>query len=189
MGTVVTAFAVVFLAELGDKTQLVALGLAARHRLAPVITGVVIAYLITTTASAALGGVVGDALPDRVVAIGGGLLFLGFAVVALMGDDGGDDDEAISPRAGTWLGVVSTVAVAMVVAELGDKTMLATATMAARESAVAVWLGAGAGIVAAGMVGVIIGRTVGNRLPAATLRWITAGLFALFGVVLLVTAV
>ncbi|MEE8603010.1 TMEM165/GDT1 family protein [Euzebya tangerina] len=189
MESVLTAIGVVFLAELGDKTQLVALGLGARNRLGPVLTGVAIGYLVATTLSVAIGAVLGAALPTTAVQIGGGLAFLGFALWTLRGSDDGaarDDGEPGAASNGTGA-IVLRSAIALFVAELGDKTMFATATLAAdARSAVAVWVGASIGILAAGAVGVVIGRVAGRALPERPVRLASAALFAVFGVLLLV---
>ena len=189
MNTLLATAGVVFLAELGDKTQLVALGLGVRHRLAPVVLGVILAFLATTALSVIVGAALGAALPTRAVNLFGGLLFIAFAVATLRSGEGTDDESAMSaaPSRSTF-GVVSSVAGAMFVAELGDKTMLATATLAARDEVVPVAIGAALGITAAGLVGVIAGRAIGTRLPERSVRIGSAVLFAMFGAALLVSA-
>lgn len=186
MESMLAAFGLVFLAELGDKTQLVALGLGARHRLAPVAVGVVLAYTATTLLSVVAGGLLGAALPTRAIGVAGGLLFLGFAAWTLLSAP--EDDEDSVAGAGGGRSVVVSVALAIFIAELGDKTMLATATMAAKGDPVLVWLGATVGIIAGGMLGVLLGRVFGARLPERATRIGSAVLFAGFGVVLLVTS-
>jgi Ca2+/H+ antiporter, TMEM165/GDT1 family len=188
MSSLFAALLVVFVAELGDKTQLVALGFGARHRLAPVLVGVALAYAATNTVSVVIGGLAGAALPTRAIGIGGGVLFLLFALLTLRSsDDEADDNEDARPPEGSRR-IVLSVAAAMFVAELGDKTMLATATLAARGSPVLVWVGATVGIFAAGALGAVVGRWFGRRLPVRVIRLASAGLFGVFGVVLLLTA-
>ena len=184
MESLLAALGLVFVAELGDKTQLVALGFGARHRLAPVLVGVFAAYAATNLLSVVIGGVLGATLPTRAIGIGGGILFLGFAAWNLRGEAHGDDEEqaGLDTRA-----VVLSGAFAMFVAELGDKTMLATATLAAQGSPVLTWVGATIGICLSGAVGVLVGRSVGARLPERALRLGSSALFAVFGIVLLVT--
>lgn len=184
MQSLLAALGLVFVAELGDKTQLVALGFGARHRLAPVLTGVVVAYMATNLLSVVVGGLLGATLPTRAIGLAGGLLFLGFAAWTLTRGEGDDEDEAV--RTGDR-SVVLSVATAMFVAELGDKTMLATATLAAQGNPVLVWVGATIGIILAGALGVLLGRWFGARLPERATRIGSAVLFAVFGVVLLVT--
>lgn len=186
MGSLWAALALVFVAELGDKTQLVALGLGARHRLAPVLAGIAIAYGITNLISVLIGSVLGATLPTRAISIGGGLLFLAFAAWTVR-SAGDDDDEAEDVAEVAGRSVVLTVASAMVVAELGDKTMLATATLAADGNPVLVWVGATVGIILSGGLGVVVGRVLGDRLPARATRIGSALLFAGFGIVLLVS--
>jgi putative Ca2+/H+ antiporter (TMEM165/GDT1 family) len=197
MSELLTALAVVFLAELGDKTQLVALGFGARQRLVPVLAGVALAYVATNLVSVVVGGLLGAALPTRAIGLGGGVLFLAFAIWALLGDDadeagpdggGGRGDIAAPAHHGGELRVVGSVAVAMFVAELGDKTMIATATLAARDNPVLVWVGATIGIFLAGALGVVVGRFVGARLPERVTRIGSAAVFAVFGVILIATA-
>ena len=188
MGTLLAAIGIVFVAELGDKTQLVALGLGARHRLGPVLAGVAIGYAATNLLSVVVGGLLGAALPTRALAIGGGVLVLAFAGwTVFAGAEEDHDEDPLVSSSRSWLRVVASVAGTMFVAELGDKTMLATATLAAQGSPVLVWIGATIGITASGAVGVFVGRSMGARLPARAVRFASAGLFALFGLVLLAT--
>ncbi len=190
MESLFAALGVVFVAELGDKTQLVALGFGARHRLAPVLAGVVAAYMATNLLSVVVGGLLGATLPTRAIGLAGGVLFLGFAAWTLWG--GGDEDEvaedAGAGETSSGAAVAASVAAAMFVAELGDKTMLATATLAAKGNPVLVWIGATVGIVLAGALGVLLGRWFGARLPERVTRVGSAALFAVFGVVLIATS-
>ena len=181
MRSLLAALGLVFVAELGDKTQLVAMGLGARHKLLPVVTGVTLAYAATNLLSVVVGGLLGAALPTRAIGIGGGILFLGFAALGLR--RGGDDEDDVEVARGR---VVLSVAAAMFIAELGDKTMLATATLAAQGSPVLVWIGATIGIVLSGLLGVLVGRVVGARIPERATRIGSSVLFAIFGVVLIV---
>ncbi|MGH9191114.1 MAG: TMEM165/GDT1 family protein, partial [Acidimicrobiales bacterium] len=154
MQSLLASLGLVFVAELGDKTQLVALGFGARHRLGPVLVGMAIAYAVSNLLSVLVGGLLGVALPLRGIGLAGGLLFLGFAVWTLRGPDGGASDEAPGDGAGRVAidhrSIVLSVASAMFLAELGDKTMLATATLAAQGSPIHTWVGATVGIILSG---------------------------------------
>lgn len=179
------AFVVVFLAELGDKTQLVALSLASRYRTLTVLAGITIAYAITNGISVLVGGLLGAALPTTAISVVGAFAFFGFAIWTWRGDDDEDDDTpAIGGRA-----VLFSIVGAMVLAELGDKTMLATATLAARDQPLWTWFGATAGITASGALAVGVGSLLGDRLPRRATRIGAAVLFALFGLLLLVDAI
>jgi len=99
-----------------------------------------------------------------------------------------DPDAVPDPATGERdVHVVVSVATAMFVAELGDKTMLATATLAAQGNPVLTWIGATAGIICAGALGVLAGRMFGARLSERTTRIGSAVLFAGFGIVLIAT--
>jgi putative Ca2+/H+ antiporter (TMEM165/GDT1 family) len=186
--SLLASLGLVFVAELGDKTQLVALGFGARHRLGPVLAGVAIAYAISNLLSVVVGGPLGVALPVRAIGLVGGLLFLGFAAWTLQARNTDTGDEAVPDGGGGAIdrrSIVLSVATAMFVAELGDKTMLATATLAAQSSPVHTWVGATAGIILSGTLGVLLGRVFGARLPERVTRLGSAALFASFGAVLL----
>ena len=183
MESLLAALGLVFIAELGDKTQLVALGFGARHKLAPVLTGVALAYMATNLLSVIVGGLLGATLPTRAIGLGGGVMFLGFAAWTLWRGGEDDEEEGLATGRGS---IVMSVAAAMFIAELGDKTMLATATLAAQGNPVLVWIGATIGIILSGTLGVLLGRVFGARLPERATRIGSAVLFAVFGLVLIV---
>ena len=201
MSSLFAALGIVFLAELGDKTQLVALGFGARFRLSTVLAGVALGYMASMLLSVVIGGLLGATLPTNAISIGGGVLFIGFAVwtIWMGGDEDEPDDQLADGLVETVVSeegiVVSnprialSIAAAMFVAELGDKTMLATATLAAKGNPVLVWIGATIGIMLAGTVGVVIGRWLGDRLPERLILIGSSVLFFVFGVVLIVTGI
>ena len=191
MTALLSALGVVFVAELGDKTQLVAMSFGARYSLRHVFAGLAIAYAVSAGLAALVGGALGAALPDRPLAIGGGILFIIFGLFELRRARHPDDrdDEAPDAVDGRMRSPVLLVATAVTVAELGDKTQLATATLAADSGdPVFTWIGATLGLIAAGAVGVVVGRFLGDRIPRSTLSYVSGGLFLAVGVVMVVTA-
>jgi putative Ca2+/H+ antiporter (TMEM165/GDT1 family) len=184
MGEIAAAFAVVFLAELGDKTQLVALTLAAQHKAARVLVALVAAIAVLQTLSVTAGALLSRALPDRAIAVGAGVLFLGFAVWTWRGRYAGEQEASDASRAKGLVGV----AAAFFLAELGDKTMLTTAGLAADHGAVPVWIGSFAAMVASTALAVLVGRSLMSRVPAATLRTVGAATFAVIGLATLASA-
>lgn len=148
------------------------------------LLGVATAYAVSNLLSVVVGGLLGAALPTRALGVGGGLLFMAFAVWNLRSHAAVD---AAADRPASHAHVVLSVAAAMFVAELGDKTMLATATLAAQDNPVLVWVGATVGISRSGAVGVLVGRASGARLPERAIRIGSSVLFAAFGVALLAT--
>lgn len=183
LGAVLVAFGVIFVAELGDKTQLLALNFGARYPLRVVLVGLTIGFAAAGAVAAVVGGLLGAALPDRALAIGGGVVFLLFAVLALR--EQADDHTA---RIVSTSSAIASIAITIAIGELGDKTQLATATLAARGQPFATWLGATGGEVAAGLLGAIAGSTIGKRLRPDVLRYASAGMFAIFGLVMLLSA-
>ena len=185
VGEVATAFAVVFLAELGDKTQLVALTLAAQHKAARVLVALVAAIAVLQTLSVTAGALISRALPDRAIAVGAGVLFLGFAMWTWRGRHADDDDgSGDGSRSAGLFGI----AAAFFLAELGDKTMLTTAGLAADHGAVPVWIGSFGAMVASTVLAVLVGRSLTARVRASTLRTVGAATFAVIGLVTLASA-
>lgn len=185
MDAAATAFALVFVAELGDKSMLLAIAFAARYRPGPVLAGIAIAALVMLGTSTLVGAALGAALPQRALAIGGGVLFLGFGVWTLRDDD--DDEDGATELRGR--SVLLGVTFAFLVAELGDKTMLATAALAGTQAAVPTWLGASLGMTVASGVAVGLATVAGSRLPERAVRIVAAVAFLVFGVLLLVEGV
>lgn len=184
VAAVASAFGVVFVAELGDKTQLLALGFGARHSLRTIAVGLTLGYGAAGAVAAIVGGLLGATVPERPIGLAAGALFLLFALLALRGTDENDGSvRALPARA-----IVASIALTIAVAEMGDKTQLATAALAARANPVATWLGATGGEVAAGMLGAVAGSRIGSRVDSRVLRIGSALTFAVFGLVLLVTA-
>ena len=184
MEAVFVALGVVFLAELGDKSQLIALTFAARGRPLAVLAGIAGAVVVLQAMAVGVGAVLAEALPDRPIEVLAGLAFLVFAALALRVDDGDDAvDDAKVPR--TARAVALAAAGAFFVAELGDRTQLATLTLASTNGVLGTWVGAVIGEVAADALAILIGHKIGTRLPERTLQIISAVAFATFGVVLL----
>ena len=185
------AFGAIFIAEFGDKSQLLVLAFATRYRAGPVIAGVVVAAAIIQGISVAVGAALGASLPEQFVGIVAGLAFLAVAAWTLRGDDDEDPQPAADAGGGlrrAGVGVALTVATAFILAELGDKTMLATFALAASQGPLATWIGSTAGEVAANLVAVVVGRQIGDRLSPRLVRIGSAILFAIAGVVVLAGA-
>ena len=179
------AFGVVFVAELGDKTQLLALNFGARYPLRTVAVGLTIGYGIANLAATVVGGVLGAALPDRAIQVAGGVVFLGFALAALRRTESDVGEAAPRVTSAGTLAVLSSIAGTIALAEVGDKTQIATATLASQSSPVGVWIGATLGAASSGMVGAAAGNLVGDRVPTRALGIASAVLFAVFGVAML----
>ena len=177
------SFWVIFVAELGDKSQLMALTFAARYRALPVLIGISIATAVVHAFSVAVGALLQVAIPTRPINIIAGSAFLGFAVWTMRGDQLSDEETERAVR--TSGSVIVAASVAFFLAELGDKTMLATVTLATREGLFGTWLGSTAGMVAADAIAIWIGVKLGDRLPEKVVRVGAAAGFVIFGLLLI----
>jgi putative Ca2+/H+ antiporter (TMEM165/GDT1 family) len=161
-----------------------ALAFAARFPALPVLIAITLATALVHAGSVVLGATVAIALPTQAISIVAGLAFLGFAAWTLRGDTLGHEDEARATR-GTSRSVVVTVGTAFFLAELGDKTMLATVTLATHENALGTWLGSTLGMVAADAIAIGVGKLLGTRLPERAIRIGAAVAFVAFGLILI----
>jgi putative Ca2+/H+ antiporter (TMEM165/GDT1 family) len=177
------SLSVVFVAELGDKSQLMTMTYALRHRWWVVLSGVGIASFMVHGLSVTIGHFLGLTLPERPIAFAAAIAFVLFAVWTWReGRKGGDDGEiqVAEPRH-VLLAVVSS----FVLAELGDKTMLATVALASDHNWAGVWIGATTGMVLADGVAIAVGAVLHKRLPERFLHGLASVLFLLFGIWLL----
>jgi putative Ca2+/H+ antiporter (TMEM165/GDT1 family) len=177
------SFGVIFLAELGDKSQLMAMAFAARYRPLTVLVAVTLATLLVHAGSVIVGSVFALALPRDLISIVAGIAFLVFAAWTIRGDELGADDEGRARRSGRW--AILTIGSAFFLAELGDKTMLATITLATTNEPIGTWLGSTAGMVAADALAIGIGAILGARLPERAIKVFAALAFVVFGVILI----
>ena len=181
------SFGVVFVAELGDKSQLMALAFATRYRALPVLVGITLATTAVHLLSVAVGHSLGSALPTGWIALVAAVAFVGFGAWTLRGDRLTPAERAKAERATG--SAVLTSSVAFFLAELGDKTMLATITLATQHGWFGVWVGSTIGMVAADALAIVVGRKLGRLLPERTVQIGAAALFFLFGASLAVEAV
>lgn len=174
--------AIVALAEMGDKTQLLALLLAARFRKpVPILVAILLATLINHGLSAVLGQwvttVIGPEVLLWIVSIG----FIAMAVWMLIPDEPGDENASINK----WqkFGVFGATFILFFLAEIGDKTQIATVALAARfDSVFWVMLGTTLGMMLANAPAVFLGDKLANRLPISLIHKIGAAIFLVIGV-------
>ncbi|MGW0228658.1 TMEM165/GDT1 family protein [Actinopolymorpha singaporensis] len=181
------SFGVIFVAELGDKSQLMALTFATRYRALPVLVGITVATAVVHAVSVGVGYFLGANLPTGWISLVAALAFFGFAGWTLRGDSLSEDEEQKARRAKQ--SAIVAVSVAFFLAELGDKTMLATITLATQHGWLGTWLGSTVGMVVADAIAIVIGQQLGRRLPERAIRYGASALFAVFGVWLLVEAI
>jgi putative Ca2+/H+ antiporter (TMEM165/GDT1 family) len=190
--TIVTAFATVFVAELPDKTMLATIVLSARFRRPLAVwIGAASALTIQMIIAAAAGHLLG-LLPDRVVSAAVAVLFAVGAVILWRADD---DPNAANGATNTgmdrrpWWRISATVFGVVFLAEWGDLTQLATASLASQGNALSVFIGASLAMITVAGIGVLAGRAVLRVLPEHVMRRIAAGIFAVLAIVAAVATI
>jgi putative Ca2+/H+ antiporter (TMEM165/GDT1 family) len=176
---------IVALAEIGDKTQLLAFLLAARFRRPlPIVLGIFVATLANHAFAAAVGALVGRLLGPEVMRWVLGVAFIGMAGWIMVPDDI-DATESAPARCGVFM----TTLLAFFLAEMGDKTQVATVALAARyTSAVAVVAGTTLGMMLANVPAVIFGDRIAARAPLKLVHGLAALIFLVLGVATLLGA-
>lgn len=183
MVPLIVSTAIIAAAELGDKSQLLALAFATRYRAPVVIAGITAATLLVHLFSVAIGRILGAALPMDLIQVIAGVSFIAYGVWTIRGDHL-EDGPPSRARYGAFL----AVAVAFFLAELGDKTQLATVSLATQyEAAAQVWIGSTMGMVIADSVAIGAGVLLDRRLPEGALKWVTSALFFAFGAATIIT--
>ncbi|MBI2469972.1 MAG: TMEM165/GDT1 family protein [Planctomycetes bacterium] len=181
----VSSFFLIAIAEMGDKTQLVALSFATKYKPAKVLIGIFIGTLVVHLFSVVIGEKVSAFIPLFYMKILIGLSFVGFGVWTLKGDTCNEKEKK-----GNKLGTIATVAIAFFLAELGDKTQLATISLAAQyHSFLGVWLGSTLGMVAADAVAIVVGIIAGKKLPEKLIKYVSTSIFIIFGVLIIIDAI
>ena len=168
----------VVLAEMGDKTQLLAMAFASRYKWQTVMWGVFAATLVNHLLAVVAGNYLTRLIPLSYIQIAAAASFILFGLWTLRGDtlEGEDKRFNYSPF---W-----AVAVAFFFAEMGDKTQLATVALATKyQSIVGVWLGTTSGMLVADAIGIIVGIVLGKRIPERFIKWFAAIIFIAFGVI------
>ncbi|OPY57856.1 MAG: hypothetical protein A4E55_01335 [Pelotomaculum sp. PtaU1.Bin035] len=175
----------VVLAEMGDKTQLLAMAFATRFPARAVLSGVFIATLLNHALAVAIGTYMGTSFNINTIQIVAAGSFVLFGLWTINGDSlhGEEKRRAV-------LGPVATVGLGFFFAEMGDKTQLATVALAAKyNSPVATLAGTTAGMLIADAFGIYIGVVAGKRIPEKLIKWISAFIFISFGYIGLYTSV
>ena len=186
MESLLVSTGVVALAEVGDKTQLLAFILAARFRKPlPIVLGILAATVVNHGLAGALGAWITSVASPQVLRWVLGLSFLGMAMWTLIPDEIEEDETRIASR----LGVFGATLVTFFVAEMGDKTQIATVAMAAHYGApLLVVIGTTAGMLIADVPAVFVGDRLAARIPMRLVHAIAAAIFAALGVATLLGA-
>ncbi|HHT20255.1 MAG TPA: TMEM165/GDT1 family protein [Tissierellia bacterium] len=170
------AFGLIFLAEMGDKTQILAMAFATRYPVRQVLWGIFFGVLVNHGIAVILGNLLSSLIPLATIQLVAGVAFLAFALWSLRLEE--TEAEAKS----SVRGPIMTVALAFFIGELGDKTQLSAITLSSTAAYPAIILaGTLSGMLLVGLFGIVIGRTLGNKIPETALKLAAAGVFAFFG--------
>lgn len=170
-----------FIAEMGDKTQLMLIALTSKYKLKEIILGTAVAILVLNGLAVLAGGLVSEFIPDWVIKIVAALAFLYFAASTIAGDEDEEEGNAKSGIQFAPLAVFCT----FFVAELGDKTQLTAITFGANEgmsAALIVWLACSLGLFAADILGMMVGYLLKSKMPDGLLKSLAFVIFSIFGV-------
>ena len=175
----------VFIAELGDKSQFLMIAMASKYKIRDIIIGSAAAICVLNALAIVVGTVLGGFLPTVAISLVAGVAFLCFAYMAV----GNDDEEHVVSSKNKY-GAILTIFGTFFLAELGDKTQLTALTLAADSSSggfditkiLFVFLGSSIALFAADILGLLIGYFLGKTLPSGVFAWISFGIFSVFGI-------
>ena len=175
-----------FIAEMGDKTQLMLVAMTSKYKMKDILLGTGVAILILNGLAVLAGGLVSEVIPTWLIRLIAAGAFLFFAATTLKGDDDDEEEEVKDNGKGkiAALSVCST----FFVAELGDKTQLTAITFGANEgmeSALIVWLACSIGLFAADIIGMLVGYLLKNKMPEGVLNSVAFCIFSVFGILTL----
>ncbi|MDY4741743.1 MAG: TMEM165/GDT1 family protein [Lachnospira sp.] len=171
-----------FIAEMGDKTQLMLIALTSKYKLRDIILGTGVAILVLNGIAVLAGGLVSRFVPDWLIKMIAALAFLYFAISTIVGDK--DEEEENAGKSKIKFAPLA-VFCTFFVAELGDKTQLTAITFGANEgmsAAFIVWIACSLGLFAADVIGMLIGYLLKSKTPDGLLNTLAFIIFSVFGV-------
>jgi Ca2+/H+ antiporter, TMEM165/GDT1 family len=187
--TFLTTFGIIFLAELGDKTQLTAMALATRYPWKRVFIGLAAAFALLNLGAVLLGSLLFTVLPLFWIKIVSATLFFFFGVTTLRSREFDEEGEQAEEQRFTAKGPVATSFIMILFAEIGDKTQLVTASLAAQHaSLLAVFTASTLALWSVSLIGIFAGRQLVRFISLATLHKVAGCLFLVFGAAILYQA-
>ena len=180
-----TVFMTIFIAEMGDKTQLLLVAMAGKYKIPHILTGTWLATVVLNLMAVGVGAALSNYLDMRIIKLVAGAAFFWFAYAALRNDEEEEEEER---DMGRHLGPVFAIFGSFFIGELGDKTQLSAITLAANYTnhslmnAVYVFLGCTLGLILADLLGLIAGVVLKSKIPAGILNILSFIIFAVFGV-------
>ncbi|MDO9424566.1 MAG: TMEM165/GDT1 family protein [Methylobacter sp.] len=178
--TAATSFVLIAAAEIGDKSQLVCMTLASRHRAMPILLGAISAFAFLNTLAVVFGVAIASWLPEHIVATIVAVLFAAFGIHSLRIET---EDENVEVKEKSGHGIFFTTFLLITVAEFGDKTQLAVVGLSSTVAPIAVWFGSTAALASTSALGILAGRTILQKVPLILLHKISGTIFLMLSVV------
>lgn len=172
----IRAFLLIFIAEMGDKTQIIAMTFASQYKVKDVIKGVVIGVVLNHGIAIILGRFISTIMPLNTIQIVAGIMFVIFGLMILK------DEKTDELNGNKNLGPIVTVSLAFFIGELGDKTQLTAMTLSTEASyPIIILIGTTLGMVATSGVGIFIGSRISEKIPDITIKIASSIIFIAFG--------
>jgi putative Ca2+/H+ antiporter (TMEM165/GDT1 family) len=176
-----SSYLLIFAAEIGDKSQLVCMTLAARYRPTPVMLGAVLSFIFLNTLAVTFGVAIANWMPEVFISAIVAILFAIFGIHALhMQEESEDADENVEVSSSHSILIATFLLIS--VAEFGDKTQLAVVALSSTSLPIAVWLGSTLALITTSALGVLAGRTILQRIPITLLHRISGVIFILLAI-------
>ena len=174
-----SSYLLIFAAEIGDKSQLVCMALAAKYRAAPVILGSALAFILLNTLAVVFGVAIANLVPEVFVSAIVAVLFATFGIHALRVEENQDDESmSISSDNHIFIATFSLITVA----EFGDKTQLAVVALSSTNIPIAIWFASTSALITTSVLGVWVGRTLLQRIPITLLHRISGVIFVFLAI-------
>lgn len=185
MESFIKALLLVVVAEMGDKTQLLAMAMASKYKVKQVMIGVLIATILNHALAVAVGNYLSAIIPMSLVKVIAAVSFLVFGLWTIRGDKLDDEENKKSK-----FGPIVTVAIAFFIAEMGDKTQLMTITIAAEnQQPLLILMGTTVGMLVADGIGILFGAWMCRHIPEIYIKWVAGVIFMFFGTLTLYNVV
>ena len=175
------SYALVFVAEIGDKSQIMCMMLAARYRALPVALGAIASFVLLNALAVLLGAAISEFIEPKYVSLIVAVLFLSFGVHSLINDEGEDDEE--QPKKISAKRLFFTTFMLITVAEFGDKTQLAVVALGSSDIPLSIFIGATLALVSTTLLGVWAGQRFLKQVPIGLIHKLSGGFFILLAIV------
>ena len=178
--TLLSSFFLIFVAEMGDKTQLMSMALTARFKVSQIVLGISAAIILNNVIAVVAGGLISGLFPIGIIKTVSYALFIGFGIWTIYGGVHEDEKENSNK---IFLTPFFTVFILFFISEFGDKTQIATMTLAMNQSPVCVLTGACIGMICANLIGIYAGVMIWENIPPYIIKLVSAGLFISIGLI------